>query len=82
MDALLKKMVDKNVIIANQKVELDRLSSLLNESTTLNVALQQGVSAAQSEDTEMEVDVVALDHVIKNTTYGLVELVTMSLGHK
>jgi hypothetical protein len=30
----------------------------------------------------MEVDVVALDHVVKNATYGLVEPVTMPLGHR
>jgi hypothetical protein len=80
MDALLKETVDKSVIIADQKVELDRLRSLLNESRTANVAPQQGVPAAQSEDTEIEVDVVALDHVVENTTYGLVEPITMPLG--
>jgi hypothetical protein len=36
MDALLKETVDKSVIIADQKVELDRLRSLFNESTTAN----------------------------------------------
>jgi hypothetical protein len=80
MDALLKETVDKSVIITDQKVELDYLCSLLNESTTANVALQQGVPAAQSEDTKMEVDVVALDHVVENATYGLVEPVTTPLG--
>jgi hypothetical protein len=40
MDALLKETVDKSVIIADQKVELDRLRSLLNESTTANVVPQ------------------------------------------
>jgi hypothetical protein len=40
MDALLKETVDKSVIIADQKVELDRLRSLLNESRTANEALQ------------------------------------------
>jgi hypothetical protein len=82
MDALLKKTVDKSVIIADQKVELDRLCSLLNESTTANVAPQQGVPAAQSDNTEMEVDVVALDHVVENATYGLVEPVTTPLGRR
>jgi hypothetical protein len=80
MDALLKETVDKSVIIADQKVELDRLRSLLNESRTANEAPQQGVLAAQLEDTEMEVDVVALDHVVKNATYELVEPVTTPLG--
>jgi hypothetical protein len=80
LDALLKEMVDKSVIIVDQKVELDRLRSLLNESTTANVAPQQGVSATQSEDTEMEVDVVALNHVVENATYGLVDPVTTPLG--
>jgi hypothetical protein len=79
MDALLKETIDKSVIIANQKVELDRLRSLLNESTTANVAPQHGVPATQSEDTEMEVDVVALDHVVENATYGLVDPVTTPL---
>jgi hypothetical protein len=82
MDALLKETVDKSVIIADQKVELDRLRSLFNESTTANVAPQQGVPATQSEDTEMEVDVVALDHVVENATYGLVDLVTTPLGRR
>jgi hypothetical protein len=40
MDALLKETIDKSVIIADQKVELDHLRSLLNESTTANVAPQ------------------------------------------
>jgi hypothetical protein len=82
MDALLKETVDKSVIIADQKVELDRLRSLFNESTTANVAPQQGVPATQSEDTEMEVDVVALDHIVENATYGLVDPVTMPLGRR
>jgi hypothetical protein len=82
MDALLKETVDKSVIITNQRAELDRLCSLLNESTTANVAPPQGVLAAQSEDTEMEVDVVALNHVVKNATYGLVEHVTIPLGRR
>jgi hypothetical protein len=82
MDALLKETVDKSVIIVDQKVELDRLCSLLNESTTANVAPQQGIPIAQSEDTEMEVDMVALDHVVKNATYGLVEPVTTPLGRR
>jgi hypothetical protein len=82
MDALLKETVDKSVIIADQKVELDRLRSLLNESTTANVAPQLGVPAVQSEDTKMEVDVVALNHVVENATYGLVEPVTTPLGRR
>jgi hypothetical protein len=80
MDALLKETVDKSIIIADQRAELDRLRSLFNESTTANIAPPQGVPAAQSEDTEMEVDVVALNHVVKNATYGLVEPVTTPLG--
>ena len=80
MDTLLKETVDKSVIIADQKVELDRLHSLFNESTTANVAIQQGVPAAQSENTKMEVDVVALNYVVKNVTYRLVEPVTTPLG--
>jgi hypothetical protein len=64
MDTLLKETVDKSVIIADQKVELDRLHSSLNESRTANEAPQQDVLAAQSEDTEMEVYVVSLDHVV------------------
>jgi hypothetical protein len=82
MDALLKETVDKSVIIEDQKIELDRLRSLLNESTTANVAPQLGVPTIQSEDTEMEVDVVALNHVVENATYGLVEPVTTPLGHR
>jgi hypothetical protein len=82
MDALLKETVEKSVIIADQKVELDHLRSLLNESTTANVAPQLGFLAVQSEDTEIEVDVVALNHVVKNATYGLVEGVTTPLGRR
>jgi hypothetical protein len=82
MDALLKKIVDKSVIIADQKVELDRLCSLLNESRTANKALQQGVLTAESEETKMEVDATALDHVIENATYGLLDLVTLLLGRR
>jgi hypothetical protein len=40
MDALLKETVDKSVIIADQKVELDHLCSLLNEPRTANEAPQ------------------------------------------
>jgi hypothetical protein len=82
MDALLKETIDKSVIIADQKVELDCLCSLLNESTTANVAPELGVPAVQSEDTEMEVDVVALNHVVENATYRLVEPVTTPLGRR
>jgi hypothetical protein len=82
MDVLLKETVDKSVIIADQKVELDRLRSLLNESTTVNVAPQQGVPTTESEDTEMEVDVVALDHIVENATYGLLDPVTTPLGRR
>jgi hypothetical protein len=82
MDALLKETIDKSVIIADQKAELDRLRSLFNESTTANVAPPQGIPAAQLEDTEMEVDVVALDHVVENATYILVEPVTTPLGRR
>jgi hypothetical protein len=82
MDTLLEEVVDKNIIIADQKVELNRLRSLLNESTTANVAPQLGVPIVQSEDTEMEVDVVALNHVVENATCGLVEPVTMPLGRR
>jgi hypothetical protein len=45
MDTLLKETVDKSVIIVDQKVELDRLRSLFNESTTAKVASQLGVPA-------------------------------------
>jgi hypothetical protein len=82
MDALLKETVDKSVIIAHQKVELDRLHLLLNESRTANEAPQQGVPTAESEETEMEVDVAALDHVVENATYGLLEPVTSPLGRR
>jgi hypothetical protein len=41
MDALLEETVDKSVIIADQKVELDHLRSLLNESRTSNEAPYQ-----------------------------------------
>jgi hypothetical protein len=82
MDTLLKETVDKSVIIANQKVELDRLRSLLNESRTANEASQQGVPTAESEETKMEVDAAALNHVMENATYGLLEPVTTPLGRK
>jgi hypothetical protein len=82
MDALLKETVDKSVIIADQKVELDRLRSLLNESRTANEAPQQGVSTAESEEIEMEVDAAALDHVVENATYGLLEPITTPLGRR
>jgi hypothetical protein len=82
MDALLKETVDKSVIIVDQKVELDRLCSLLNEPRTANEAPQQGVPTAESEETEMEVDVAALDHVVENATYGLLEPVTSPLGRR
>jgi hypothetical protein len=45
-----------------------------------HVAPQEVVTTAEAEDTEIEVDVVALDHVVENMTYGLVETETMPLG--
>jgi hypothetical protein len=80
MDALLKEIVDKNIIIIDQKVELNRLRSLLNESRTANEAPQQGVPTAKSEETKMEVDAAALDHVVENATYRLLKPVTTPLG--
>jgi hypothetical protein len=41
MDSLLKETIDKSIIIVDQKVELDCLRSLLNESRTANEAPQQ-----------------------------------------
>jgi hypothetical protein len=82
MDALLKETVDKSVIIADQKVELDHLRSLLNESRTANEAPQQGVPTAESEETKMEVDAAALNHVVENATYGLLEPITTPLGRR
>ena len=69
MDALLKEMVDKSVIIADLKVELKRFRLLFNESTTMNEAPQHVVPAVESEETKMEVDAIALDHIVKNVTY-------------
>jgi hypothetical protein len=80
MSHLLKETADKSVIIADEKVELERLRSLLNELTVANEALQQGVPTTESEETEMEVDVVALDNIVENATYRLVEPVTTPLG--
>jgi hypothetical protein len=82
MSHLLKEIVDKSVIIADQKVELEHLPSLLNEPTAVNEASQQGVPIAESEETEMEVDAVTLNNIIENATYGLVEPVTMPLGRR
>ena len=82
MDALLKEIIDKNVIIVNQKVELNHLRSLLNEPRTTNEVPQQGVRTVELEETKMEVDVAALDHVVENATYGLLEPVTMLLGRR
>jgi hypothetical protein len=82
INALLKEIVDKSVIIADQKAELERLSALVKEPTTMNDAPQEVVTTAEMEDTEMEVDVVALDHVIESVIYGLVETETMPLGQR
>jgi hypothetical protein len=82
MSHLLKETVDKSVIIADQKVELKRLCSLLNEPIAANEAPQQGVSIVESEETEMEVDAAALNHVLEKETYGLVEPITTPLGHR
>jgi hypothetical protein len=55
---------------------------LFNESRTANEAPQQGVSTAESEEIEMEVDAAALDHVVENATYGLLEPITTPLGRR
>jgi hypothetical protein len=83
----LKETVDKSVIIADRKAELECLCALVKEPTTTNVAPQEVVTIAKVEDiemevTKMEVDVVALDHVVENVTYGLVETETMPLGQR
>jgi hypothetical protein len=78
----LKETVDKSVIIADQKAELERLLALVKEPTATNVAPQAVVTIAEAENTEMEVHVVALDHIVENVTYGLVETETMPLGRR
>jgi hypothetical protein len=55
---------------------------LLNESRTTNEAPQQGVPTTESEETEMEVDAAALDHIVENATYRLLEPVTTPLGRR
>jgi hypothetical protein len=82
INAFLKETVDKSVIIADQKVELERLHAVVKEPTTTNDARQEVVTSAETEDTDMEVDVVTLDHVVENVTYGLVETETMLLGRR
>jgi hypothetical protein len=82
MNALLKETVDKSVIIVDQKVELKCLCLLVNEPTTMNEVLQQGVPTIESEDTEMELDAVALDYTVENATYGLVEPITTPHGRR
>jgi hypothetical protein len=82
MNALLKETADKSVIIADQKTELESLRMLVKESTATNDAPQQGVATTKSEDIEMEVDATALDHVVENVIYGLVEPVTTPLGQR
>ena len=77
MNPFLKETANKSVIIANQKVELECLCSLVNEPTTTDEAPQQGVPTTELEDNEMDVDAAALNHVVENATYGLMELVTM-----
>jgi hypothetical protein len=79
MNALLKETAN---IIADQKVELERLCSLVNEPIAMNEALQHGIPTAKSEDIEMEVDTAVLDHIVENATYGLVELVTTPPGRR
>jgi hypothetical protein len=55
---------------------------LVKEPTTTNDAPQQGVATTELEDTKMEVDATALDHVIENMTYRLVEPVTTPLSQR
>jgi hypothetical protein len=55
---------------------------LVKEPTTTNDAPQEVVTTAETEDTKMEVDVVALDYVVENVTYRLVETETMPLGQR
>ena len=82
MNTLLKETVDKNIIIKDKKVELERLHSLVNEPTATNEAPQQGVSTTELEDTEMKVDATALNYVVENAIYKLVEPVTTPLGQR
>jgi hypothetical protein len=66
----------------DQKVELEHLCALVKEPTATNDIPQEGATTAETEDTGMEVDVVALDHIVENVTYGLVEPKTMPLGRR
>jgi hypothetical protein len=78
----LKETVDKSVIIADQKAELERLRKLVKEPIATNDVRQEVVNTVETEDTKMEVDVVVLNHVLENVTYGLVETKTMPLGRR
>jgi hypothetical protein len=82
MNNLLKETSDKSVIIADQKAELELLRALVKEPTAMNDAPQRGAATTESEDTEMEVDAAAFDHIVENVTYGLVEPETTPLGQR
>jgi hypothetical protein len=78
----LKETVDKSIIIANQNTEFECLRALVKEPTATNDAPQQGISIVELEDTELEVDVAELDHIVENVTYRVLEPVTTPLGQR
>ena len=80
INVLLKETIDKSIIIADQKAEFERLCALVKEPTATNDVLQEVVTIAKIEDTKMEVHIIALDYIVENVTYGLVETKTMPLG--
>jgi hypothetical protein len=73
MDALLKETADKTVTITEQRAEIDSLRLMLTESATANQAPQQGAPPAASDETDVPIDAVALDNIVENATYGLLE---------
>ena len=78
----MKEIIDKNVIIADQKAKLECLCVLFKEPIATNDAPQKVDTIAETKDIEIEVDIVALDHIIENVTYELVEIKTIPLGQR
>jgi predicted lipoprotein len=80
VNSLLKENEDKSLVIAKQKAELERLRASVKEPiATIDASKRVGASG-DLEDTDMEVNVAVLDHVVEDVTYGVLEPLNTPIG--
>jgi hypothetical protein len=82
MDQLLYETRDKKVIIAKQNQEFERLHKLLRQSNTMNDVRQRVNAREHSNDINMELDAVVLNHLISGVTIGVLEPMNTPIGQR